>query len=242
MTSPNVTPDTRTRGQLASEIANGIVRLWRDRAGTGPKRARAHVTDGFVTCVMEGTLTPAERTLADAGRADLVRRQRAELRWSMRDDAVALVERITGRRVLSALGDTAVEPDHAVDVFILGEDLPGRRRAAPSKTMAGPATLQVRVIAEATRVRVRPEGDLDLAGVEALAPRIEAARATSLPMVIELDGVGFLDSSGLNLILATWEAAQRDGHPFTLTRGPANVHRVFQIAGLDEILPFERAQ
>ena len=67
-----------------------------------------------------------------------------------------------------------------------------------------------------------------------------AARATGMAIVLELDGLEFLDSSGLNLILATWEAARRDDTPFTLTPGRPNVHRVFHVAGLDDVLPFER--
>ena len=89
-------------------------------------------------------------------------------------------------------------------------------------------------------MRIRPVGDLDLAGMSALAEPIEAARATGMAIVLELDGLDFLDSSGLNLILATWEAARRDGTPFRLTPGRANVQRVFRVAGLDDVLPFER--
>jgi anti-anti-sigma factor len=63
-----------------------------------------------------------------------------------------------------------------------------------------------------------------------------------MAMVLELDGLDFLDSSGLNLILATWNAARRDGTPFTLTPGRPNVHRVFELAGLADVLPFERGE
>jgi anti-anti-sigma factor len=238
--------EAQTRGQLANRIANGLVRLWRERAGVGPQRARAHVTETSVTCLMEGTLTAAERTLATSGRGELVRRQRDALREVLRADASELVERVTGRRVLCMLGDTSVEPDHAVDVFVLGgpvADGPGSagdegdrpRRAAP----AAPS-LEVRVREDGRTVRIRPVGDLDLTGLSALAEPIEAARATGMAIVLELDGLDFLDSSGLNLILATWDAARRDGTPFTLTPGRANVRRVFRLAGLEDVLPFER--
>jgi anti-anti-sigma factor len=239
--------EAQTRGQLANQIANGLVRLWRERAGVGPQRARAHVTETSVTCLMEGTLTAAERTLATTGRGELVRRQRDVLRRVVRPDACELVERVTGRRVLCMLGDTSVEPDHAVDVFVLGgpvadglgslEDaMDRRRRAAPARP-----GLEVGVREDGRTVRIRPVGDLDLSGMGALAEPIEAARATRMAIVLELDGLDFLDSSGLNLILATWEAARRDGTPFTLTPGRPNVQRVFRVAGLDDVLPFEPA-
>jgi anti-anti-sigma factor len=233
-----------TRGQLANQIANGLVRLWRERAGVGPQRARAHVTETSVACLMEGTLTAAERTLATSGRGELVRRQRDELRRVLRDDASELVEGVTGRRVLCVLGDTSVEPDHAVDVFVLGgpvADDPGPAAGGRDRqARAVRPALEVRVREDGRTVRIRPVGDLDLAGMSALAEPIEAAQATGMAIVLELDGLDFLDSSGLNLVLATWEAARRDGTPFTLTPGRPNVHRVFQVAGLDDVLPFER--
>ncbi|MCW3050418.1 MAG: hypothetical protein JWO74_4702 [Solirubrobacterales bacterium] len=244
--SQRVSAEPRTRGQMANQIANGLVGLWRERAGVGPQRARAHVTETSVTCLMEGTLTAAERTLAVSGRTELVRRQRDELRRILRPDASRLVERVTGRQVLCMLGDTSVDPDHAVDVFVLGDPVDGgggppggegegRRRRAPA-----PPALEVGVREHGRTVHIRPAGELDLAGVSALAEPIEAARAKGMAIVLELDELEFLDSSGLNLILATWEGARRDGTPFVLTPGPANVHRVFQVAGLDDVLPFER--
>jgi anti-anti-sigma factor len=230
---------------MANEIANGLVRLWRERAGVGPQRARAHVTEMSVTCLMEGTLTAAERTLVGSGRTELVRRQRDELRHILRADASQLVERVTGRRVLCMLGDTSVEPDHAVDVFVLGgpvadgaASVGGERDYQPRAALAPPA-LEVRVREDGGTVRIRPVGELDLTGVSAVAEPIDAARATGMAIVLELDELEFLDSSGLNLILATWEATRDDGTPFTLTPGPANVHRVFQVAGLADVLPFE---
>src|SRR3954469_2313757 len=125
-TQPAVPPGApgRTRGQLASEIADGLVGLWRERSGPGPRRARAHVTDAHVTCLFEGTLTPAERTPLESGRVELVRSGRDEFRASLQGEAVALVERVTGRLVVAALGDSLAEPDHAAQVFVLGQEQP----------------------------------------------------------------------------------------------------------------------
>jgi stage II sporulation protein AA (anti-sigma F factor antagonist) len=143
------------------------------------------------------------------------------------------------------LGDTSVEPDHAVDVFVLGGPVAdgagsvGGERDGRLRAALAPPALEVRVREDGGTVRIRPVGELDLTGVSAVAEPIDAARATGMAIVLELDELEFLDSSGLNLILATWEATRDDGIPFTLTPGPANVHRVFQVAGLADVLPFE---
>jgi len=231
----------RTRGQLASEIADGLVRLWRERSGTGPRRARAHVTDGHVTCLFEGTLTPAERTLAHRGRTDLVRAQREELRASLQAESVALVERVTGRLVVAALGDSLVEPDHATQVFVLGQARPVAA-AAPAAGTAAPAIdtlpdpLQVEVRAADGQVRVRPVGELDLASVDALRGPLDDARATGRAVVLELDGLTFIDSAGVGLIVQAWEAARRGGTAFRCTPGRPAIQRTIQVAGLDALL------
>jgi len=234
----------RTRGQLASEIADGLVKLWRERSGTGPRRARAHVTDAHVTCLFEGTLTPAERTLVHRGRTDLVRAQREELRASLHVEAVALVERVTGRLVLAALGDSLAEPDHAVQVFVLGQAAPGTVAAVPPglgraelpPTDAIPDQLQIEIRDEDGAVRVRPVGELDLASVDTLRGPLDEARATGRPVVLELDGLTFLDSAGVGLIVQAWEASRRAGTELRCTPGRPAVQRTLQVAGLDALL------
>jgi anti-sigma B factor antagonist len=229
----------RTRGQLASEIADGLVKLWRDRSGTGPRRARAHVTDTHVTVLFEGTLTPAERTLVGRGRHDLVRGQREELRASLQGEGVALVERVTGRLVVASLGDALIEPDHAVQVFVLGQASPaGGAGAATSVASADaiPDALHVEVRAEDGALHVRPVGELDLASIDALRGPLDAARAAGDPIVLELDGLTFLDSAGVGLIVQAWEAARRAGTSFRCTPGRPAVQRTLQVAGLDMLL------
>jgi anti-anti-sigma factor len=229
----------RTRGQLASEIADGLVRLWRERSGTGPRRARAHVTESHVTCLFEGALTPAERTLAARGRGDLVRAQRDELRASLHADATSLVEQVTGRRVVAALGDSLAEPDHSVQVFVLGEPLPVATAAVHLEDGGEdplPESLQVDVRTDGDEIRLRPVGELDLASADMLRGPLERAVASGRPVVLELDGLAFLDSAGVGLIVQAWDAARRGGSAFRCTPGRPAIQRTLQIAGLDGLL------
>lgn len=228
----------RTRGQLASEIADGLVQLWRERSGTGPRRARAHVTDAHVTVLFEGTLTPAERTLVARGRAGLVRAQREELRASLEEEARALVERVTGHAVVAVLGDALVDPDHATQVFVLGPPPdPGAAAAALGTVReAIPEPLQVEVRDDGGVVHVRPVGELDLASTDLLRGPLQDVQATGAPVVLELDGLTFIDSAGVGVIVQAWETARRTARPFRCTPGRPAVQRTLQVAGLDRLL------
>src|SRR3954447_9417892 len=60
--------DVDPRGSVLSEIANTMVRLYKDCFGRGPTQARAQWCGGDVlTVVLEDTLTPAERSLVKMG-------------------------------------------------------------------------------------------------------------------------------------------------------------------------------
>ena len=86
--------------------------------------ARSSLEPGLETV---GSRT-AERTLKDENLEDHVRSLRRIFQGTFRDEAIAVVERLTGRRVLAFLSDHAVNPDYAVEAFILDpglKDAPG---------------------------------------------------------------------------------------------------------------------
>ena len=64
-------------------------------------------------------MTKAERTLKDENLEDHVRNLRRIFQGTFRDEAIATVERLTGAKVLAFLSDHAVDPDYAVEAFIL---------------------------------------------------------------------------------------------------------------------------
>jgi len=105
-----------------------MVALFKDATGRGPGRARTYIEDGLVVTVLHDTMTKAERTLKDENLEDHVRSLRRIFQGTFRDEAIAVVERLTGRRVLAFLSDHAVNTDYAVEAFILDpglEDSPG---------------------------------------------------------------------------------------------------------------------
>ena len=81
-------------------------------------------------------------------------------------------------------------------------------------------------------------GDLDMSATFALEPvldRILAAGAREL--VLDLGGVDFVDSSGLGLLIATHERTADADVAMAITGAGPEIQRVFQIAGLDGVLP-----
>jgi uncharacterized protein YbcI len=109
-----------TEGQsLSREIAKAMVALYKEYVGRGPTRARAHVNSDVVTVTLEDTMTRAEQTLAEEDEEELVRGVRRVLQGKFREDAVEIVERLTGRKVRAFLSDHAIEQDIAAEVFVL---------------------------------------------------------------------------------------------------------------------------
>ncbi len=86
---------------------------------------------------------------------------------------------------------------------------------------------------------VIPEGELDIATVDAV--RAEAARREpDEGLVVDLRGVRFLDTSGIAFTIDVYRASQGDGgYALRILRAPPRVQRVFDLAGLEGVLPFE---
>ena len=120
----------------------------------------------------------------------------------------------------------------------------GRRRAgiAPATAVAA---LELEPFAIEVRRRdglatVEPHGELDLATVETLRSALDGIQRAGR-LVLDLRGLSFIDSTGLHLLTALHQRAQRDGFQLTLVAPAAPVDRLIQISGLDELLPFVAA-
>ncbi len=82
-------------------------------------------------------------------------------------------------------------------------------------------------------------GELDIASAETLERELEDVEATDAErIVIDLSGLTFMDSTGIRLLLTAHQRLQGFTDRLQLRRGPAAVHRVFELSGVVEILPF----
>jgi anti-sigma B factor antagonist len=108
-----------------------------------------------------------------------------------------------------------------------------------SRSSRATETLTLTILPERAAVRVRPAGELDMASAPALEVEITALRDAGFKqIVLDLRELEFMDSSGLQLLLALDAEARQDGFNLSLVRGPAAVQRVFELTGMAGALPF----
>ncbi len=107
------------KGSIASAISGAVVQLMREYTGRGPTKARTYVNDDLITVVLQDTLTMGERSLVRDGESDLVITTRKAFQRTMSTHMIAAVERLSGRKVFAFLSDNHIDPDVAVESFVL---------------------------------------------------------------------------------------------------------------------------
>jgi uncharacterized protein YbcI len=107
------------RGKLASAISNAVVGIHRQHFGRGASRTRTVMGADYVITFLEDIYTPVEKTLIEAGRFAAVQETRSAFQDTMRDRFAGTVEELTGRKVVGFLSQVHVDPDLAVETFIL---------------------------------------------------------------------------------------------------------------------------
>lgn len=100
-------------------ISNMVVHLLNQYTGRGPTKARTHIHDDIVTVILRDTLTKAEQVLVANGHRELVLSTRKTFQDTMASELIAAVEAILGRDVLAFLSTNHIDPDIAVETFIL---------------------------------------------------------------------------------------------------------------------------
>jgi uncharacterized protein YbcI len=106
-------------GELSAEISNAIVALMADCTGRGPSQSQTYVHQNLIVCILHDGLTKGERSLVADGKEDVVLQMRHTYQGTMRSELITLVERLTGRKVAAFMSDNHVNPDVAVETFVL---------------------------------------------------------------------------------------------------------------------------
>ena len=128
-------PDTRTDdGSVAADISRRAVQILREYTGRGPTKARTVMSKDTVAIILADTLTKGERSLVSMGEEEHVLRTRRNYQELMRNDLVGLVEELSGQKVHAFFSDNHIEPDYAVEFFLL-TPIPGTEAE-----QAGPGT------------------------------------------------------------------------------------------------------
>ena len=111
--------DMESAGSTRAAISNAMVGLKKRYYGKGPEKARTYFGDNHIFCVLEGGLTPSEKTLVDAGQEKAVREFRLLFQDTMRTTTIGAVEEITGRKVIGYHSQIVFEPTTGFEIFVL---------------------------------------------------------------------------------------------------------------------------
>ena len=106
-------------GEVLAQISNGLVGLHMRFYGKGPEETKTYFMDDTVVCVLRGGFTTVERTLMDHGKGSTVRDMREGFQEAMQTEFTAVVEDVTGRKVSAYLSQVHLDPDVAVEIFML---------------------------------------------------------------------------------------------------------------------------
>jgi len=110
-------------GSISAAISNAAVRVLSEFTGRGPTKARTTLDRDLVVVVFGDALTKAELTLVEKGEGEFVIAMRHRFQKAMQNDLMNAVETLTERKVIAFMSANHLEPDLAVEVFVL-EPLP----------------------------------------------------------------------------------------------------------------------
>jgi uncharacterized protein YbcI len=104
---------------MVAQISTGLVQLHSRSYGKGPTKAKTHMVNGTVVSILRGGFTTVERTLLDTGKVESVYQMRRSFQQAMEDEFRSVVEEATGRNVIAYMSSIHVDPDLAVELFVL---------------------------------------------------------------------------------------------------------------------------
>ena len=113
----------KTQGEIEAAICEGISRFEQEYMGRGPKHIKAHLIDDLLVVRLLGVLTAAEqhlvKTLPGEKGRDLLKQVRTHLIETARPLMEAMVQDVTGVKVLSLHHDISTTSGEEVVLFTL---------------------------------------------------------------------------------------------------------------------------
>jgi anti-sigma B factor antagonist len=100
------------------------------------------------------------------------------------------------------------------------------------------STFQIQVVASAGTHTLVLSGESDLASGPELETVVRGLCASGTSdLVLDLRDLEFIDSTGLRAILIAADLCRANDRGFLLTRVPRSIRRVFEVSGVDGMLP-----
>ena len=115
----------KTQGEIEAAICEGVGRFEHEYMGRGPKDIHTHLIGDLLVVRLQGVLTAAEQQLvktlpAERGRG-LLKQVRTQLMETARPSLEAMVQDITGVKVMSLHHDISTQTGEEVVLFTLAE-------------------------------------------------------------------------------------------------------------------------
>ena len=113
----------KTQGEIEASVCEGVARFEQDYMGRGPKHIHAYLIGDLLVVRLKGVLTVAEQQLvaalpAEKGR-DLLKQVRIHLVETARPIMEAMIQEITGVKVVSLHHDISTVTGEEVVLFTL---------------------------------------------------------------------------------------------------------------------------
>jgi uncharacterized protein YbcI len=113
----------KSRGQSEAEISEAMIKFEKEYMGRGPLETKTYIIEDLVLVRLRGVLTPAEFQLAASGSPsdgrELIKQVRMTLLEKGRPLLEAVVESVTGKRVVSLHTDISTRTGERVVLFTL---------------------------------------------------------------------------------------------------------------------------
>jgi len=96
--------------------------------------------------------------------------------------------------------------------------------------------MEIRRSDEGTQVTLSVRGEIEVYSLPEFSRHVEALLGGPPTVVLDLEGLDYIDSSGLGFLVTLHERMERQGQRLILANLRSHVTRVFKITRLDQIL------
>jgi uncharacterized protein YbcI len=114
-------PDSRLTGDaLLTAVSDEMVGLHQRYHHRAPVTAKTVLLgDDVLICILGGVYTDVEKTMIELQRSSIVQETRSTFQRALQHKFISVVERLSGRDVLSFISNSHVGPDMEIEVFML---------------------------------------------------------------------------------------------------------------------------
>ncbi len=116
---PGISQQKTAHGDVTSAISDAMAGLLSRHTGRGATSSWTTFGRDVIVCVMGDALTRGEKSLVERGRSDAVLKIRLAYQETMAQEAISIIEELSGRIVAAFMSNNHIEPDLAVEIFVL---------------------------------------------------------------------------------------------------------------------------